>query len=432
MGLAPSGNGGSPGKSAVAKVLVPSFSQPRRVAQQPDIRTHLVGTFADGAQPLFLEGQLAGIPTGRKSNQMQSPSAKPQRAWFYVPSGCLAMFLVAGSLTAADTEQQSGARPEPEQFSRQVQPLLNRLCLECHGPKHEEAEINLGMYDSAESVLKNRETWSKISEMLQFGAMPPDDAAQPTQAERELLVTWINGFLALDCSQIRDPGRVTLRRLNRVEYDNTIRDLTGLDLKLARDFPSDDVGEGFDNIGDVLSLPPLLLEKYVDAAVKIAEQAIRADAASMPRQRLERRDLTPRAAAREVLERFATRAYRRPVQTDEVDRLVRLASGVLDQGGSFEQAIQTAVAAVLVSPHFLFRVEDDRAAEGSSPVRELNGYELASRLSYFLWSSMPDDELFALASRGELRQEPVLAAQVRRMIADPRAPRWSISLPLSG
>jgi hypothetical protein len=498
---------------------------------------------------------------------MQSPTATLQRFSFRAPASCLAMFLVAGSLTAADTEQQSGARPEAEQFSRQVQPLLNRLCLECHGPKHEEAEINLGLYDSAESVLKNRETWSKISEMLQFGAMPPDDAAQPTQAERELLVTWINGFLALDCSQIRDPGRVTLRRLNRDEYDNTIRDLIGLDLNLARDFPSDDVGEGFDNIGDVLSLPPLLLEKYVDAAVKIAEQAIRADAASVPRQRLERRDLTavgsaslnssgfyflpspglvsgefaferdgqyvlrveagaeqagderakvefsldgrrihvsevvapvdrmefyefktqvpagkhrfsaafindyynpgasnprdrdrnlairalevlgpvdrrpdepalgtpriltavpgegrsPRAAAREVLERFATRAYRRPVQTDEVDRLVRLASSVLDQGGSFEQAIQTAVAAVLVSPHFLFRVEDDRAAEGASPVRELNGYELASRLSYFLWSSMPDDELFALAGRGELHKAPVLETQVRRMIADPKS-----------
>ncbi|MCL4204657.1 MAG: DUF1592 domain-containing protein [Pirellulaceae bacterium] len=483
------------------------------------------------------------------------------------PAAFLATVLVTGPLSSAEADRPSTASPRAELFSRQVQPLLNRLCLDCHGPRQQEAEINLGLYDSAESVLRNRETWSKISEMLQFGAMPPDDAAQPTQAERESLVTWINGFLALDCSQVRDPGRVTIRRLNRVEYDNTIRDLIGLDLKLARDFPSDDVGEGFDNIGDVLSLPPLLLEKYVDAAVKIAEQAIRADAAAMPKQRLERRDLTavgsatlnragvyflpspglvsgefvferdgqyvlrveagadqagderakvefsldgrrlhvgevlapvdrmefyefktpvssgkhrfsaafindyynPRAsdprdrdrnlairalevvgptdrpagepsrgshriltaspgdgrspldAAREVLERFAMRAYRRPMQAAEVDRLVHLADSVLDQGGSFEQAIQTAVAAVMVSPHFLFRIEDDSTADAASPVRELNGYELASRLSYFLWSSMPDDELFALAGRGELHNEAVLAQQVRRMIADPKS-----------
>jgi hypothetical protein len=109
------------------------------------------------------------------------------------------------------------------------------------------------------------------------------------------------------------------------------------------------------------------------------------------------------------------------VKADEVDRLVRLADSVLDQRGSFEQAIQTAVAAVLVSPHFLFRIEDDGAAYAASPVRELNGYELASRLSYFLWSSMPDDELFTLAGRGELHDEAVLAQQVRRMIADPKS-----------
>jgi hypothetical protein len=184
------------------------------------------------------------------------------------------------------------ARSRSEEFSKQIQPLLNRLCLDCHGPDYQEAEINLALYDSPESILKHRESWGKISEMLQFGAMPPDGSLQPTEAERELLVTWIHGMLTIDCDQIRDPGRVTLRRLNRAEYNNTIRDLTGLDLNLARDFPSDDVGEGFDNIGDVLSLPPLLMEKYLDAAVQVAEQVVRAELPVVRKQRLVRQDLS--------------------------------------------------------------------------------------------------------------------------------------------
>ena len=340
----------------------------------------------------------------------------------------LAVFAVSSAALAA--EQQPDARSRSEEFSKQIQPLLNRLCLDCHGPDYQEAEINLALYDSPESILKHRESWGKISEMLQFGAMPPDGSLQPTEAERELLVTWIHGMLTIDCDQIRDPGRVTLRRLNRAEYDNTIRDLTGLDLNLARDFPSDDVGEGFDNIGDVLSLPPLLMEKYLDAAVQVAEQMV-GPVDVQPDESAEKRNRvliavpgegrTPRDAARVVLDKFATRAFRRPVQPEELERLVGLTGSVLDGGSSFEEAIQVALTAVLVSPHFLFRVEDDRTGDVESPIRELNDFELASRLSYFLWSSMPDDELFALASRGELRQEPVLVAQVRRMIADPKS-----------
>ncbi|MCH5377330.1 MAG: DUF1592 domain-containing protein, partial [Planctomycetes bacterium] len=131
---------------------------------------------------------------------------------------------------------------------------------------------------------------------------------------------------------------------------------------------------------------------------------------------------SPQQAARQVLESFASRAYRRPVQADELDRLVGLVDSVMKRGESYERGIQVAVAAILVTPHFLFRVEDDgTSGESGSPIRELNDYELASRLSYFLWSSMPDEELFDLASRSELSNNDVLLAQVRRMLADPKS-----------
>jgi hypothetical protein len=130
---------------------------------------------------------------------------------------------------------------------------------------------------------------------------------------------------------------------------------------------------------------------------------------------------TPEQAAREILKPFASRAFRRPARPEEVDALVRLVNPALEEGETFERGIQIAVAAVLVSPHFLFRVEIDPEADNPKSIRELNDYELASRLSYFLWSSMPDDELFSLADRGVLHEDDVLEAQIRRMLQSDKA-----------
>ena len=127
-----------------------------------------------------------------------------------------------------------------------------------------------------QQALKSRDDWKSVIEMLEVKAMPIEGYEhQPTEEEREKVIAWLDkAFFHVDCDQVRDPGRVTIRRLNRSEYNNTIRDLVGVDFEPAKDFPSDDVGYGFDNIGDVLSLPPLLMEKYLDAAEKITEAAI--------------------------------------------------------------------------------------------------------------------------------------------------------------
>ncbi|MBN8229881.1 DUF1592 domain-containing protein [Corallococcus macrosporus] len=217
-------------------------------------------------------------------------------------------------------------------------------------------------------------------------------------------------------SKARDPGRVTLHRLNRAEYDNTVRDLLGDTGSPARDFPPDDHGFGFDNNADVLSMSPLLMEKYSHAAQALVEAAWARGAFGAcvldPAQ--------PEPCARELLKTFARRAWRRPVTNEEVERLVAFVTLARQHGDAPEVGVKLALRSVLVSPHFLFRVELDPAPASTAP-HPVSDLELASRLSYFLWSSMPDEALLQVAEGGHLHEPEVLEAQVRRMLADPRA-----------
>lgn len=406
---------------------------------------------------------------------------------------------------------------------------------------------------------------------VRAGLMPPAKKERPTGEERRQLEDWIKyGAFGLD-PENPDPGRVTVRRLNRVEYRNTIRDLLDVDFKTEEEFPPDDTGHGFDNLGEVLTLSPMLLEKYLQAAQTIIQQAVpvvagvpaeqavagrrfrkvsgdgdpgegslslpyteamtitnrfpvtrdgryelilnlnatekfvddvfdynrcrlifRVDGEEVLRRefaregdrafrleverdwkvgehelRLEVEPLTPeaksvrslalrinnvtvrgplapehwvkpknysrffpretpseaalrRAYAAEVLGDFATRAFRRPVDAATRERLAALAESVyLQPGKTFEAGVAQGMVAVLASPRFLFREEETEALPGTRKHPYLDEYSLASRLSYFLWSSMPDAELFRLAGEGRLREN--LSAQVKRMLADGRS-----------
>jgi hypothetical protein len=220
-------------------------------------------------------------------------------------------------------------------------------------------------------------------------------------------------------SPTRDPGTKTIHRLNRVEYDNTVRDLLGTSIRAAADFPADDHGYGFDNIADVLSLSPLQVELYDRAAEKIVEDVFaKTDLA----KRVLSCDLAKdeKSCATSSLTAFATRAFRRPATAEEVGKLVAFVDLAKGLGGTALEGVQLAVRAVLVSPHFLFRVEldDDPAAP---EVRSLTGHEIASRLSYFLWSSMPDQALFDAAAAGSLADAAEIRKQATRMLADPRS-----------
>jgi hypothetical protein len=176
--------------------------------------------------------------------------------------------------------------------------ILTKYCGKCHGPDVQEAGIDFRKLRTSNDSRFDRDTWMKVDEMLHSQAMPPSGEPTPPPEDRTRISQWIRATFAAESSAGRDPRHVTFRRLNRAEYDNTIRDLVGLDLHLARDFPSDDVGEGFDNIGDVLSLPPLLFEKYLDAAERIAEAAILAEPPTSKSQRRERQELRGDGSAR--------------------------------------------------------------------------------------------------------------------------------------
>jgi mono/diheme cytochrome c family protein len=478
------------------------------------------------------------------------------------------LFFAAPALVRAPqgTAARPVARKAPaatDSFKTEVMPLVAKYCAGCHGAQNPTGGVSLvGVRDTA-SFLKSRDLWQRVAHNVRASVMPPAGLPQPTRAERDRMVAWIEGTISRAECNIQDPGRVTMRRLNRVEYNNTIRDLFGIDLQPANSFPSDDVGYGFDNIGDVLSISPLLMEKYLSAAEKVVRAAIVTPESSSPTTyyqgdklanaggaergggrilasvgevviehefpkpgeyllrvraygeqagsepvrmaiRLDGKNLrtvSVRAAeespegfqepvkvaagkrrfaaaflndyykpdapdpgqrdrnlivealeiqgpmglhgklppshkrifiaqptpatrdetARKILGTFARRAYRRPVTAAELDRLVRIVRLAAKEGESFERGIQVAVQAALVSPHFLFRVETDPKPNDRNAKRRLNDFELASRLSYFLWSSMPDEALFDLAARKMLQDPKTLVAQVQRMLRDPKA-----------
>lgn len=490
---------------------------------------------------------------------------RPRLAW--------AAFAVVGALVVCATgrravpEAHAADAPAEKTFEQKVVPLLDKYCNACHNSDKQKGGVALDVYQSEAHARKDRMTWETVRKVVAAGEMPPKSKPQPSKQEKEFLVGWIeNSLTRADCTAPKDPGRVTVRRLNRNEYNNTVRDLCGVTVTPADDFPADDVGYGFDNIGDVLSLQPILLEKYMAAADRVLEAAIpplgpvpsakqsyrpqniqttprtakirvnrndrprivlttegsaylekfnfpatgeymirvrawgakAADAfpamavlvdgkrmatltVDAPREKPatyetrllaeagERRvavaftnptpeEKEPRSlgielieiegpfgkarrplpesakrlivavpdtpadaadAARKIVSNFARRAFRRPVRPDEVDRLMRLYALAESKGEPFETAIKLPLKAVLVSPHFLFRIEDD--PKEPDAVRTLDDFELATRLSYFLWSSMPDEELFALAGRGELSNPAVLKAQIDRMLKDPKS-----------
>ena len=326
----------------------------------------------------------------------------------------------------------AGARPT---LSDNVVPFLKTYCYRCHADGKNRGDVALdGVKDDENALRDDRAVWDTVLRAVRNGEMPPKKAPRPTDVEADTFVKSLNTILArVDCGGTKNPGRVTARRLNRVEYQNTIRDLLYIpDFTIGDDFPPDDIGYGFDNIGDVLTMSPALLERYLKSAElamaltdKTAKQSkartrmveplkLFADVQTIP---LEFNNYQQRA--RIVLERFASRAYRRPVKPEEIERLMDFVRfSLAHEGESFDRprATYAAMRAILVSPHFLFRMEQDPPGADASPITE---HELATRLSYFLWSTMPDEELTSLANQGQLRAN--LDAQVRRMLASPKA-----------
>lgn len=306
-------------------------------------------------------------------------------------------------------------------FAEHIQPVLVEFCVDCHNDEKQKGDLNLRPYLAKPNVSGDRKVWEKVAELMESREMPPEKKAQPTEEQREAIVRFVDGQLSVaDCSGPKNPGRVTIRRLNREEYHHTIRDLLAVEY-WPEDFPADEVGYGFDNIGDVLSLSPMLMEKYLAAAGEIAAKIFQQETSG---KRLGLRlpaSGEEKTVAREVLGSLARRAYRRPVTEAEIARLAGFVDLALEKGGTFREGMEVAVQAALSSPNFLYRWELDPLELKPGEVRELNDFEVASRLAYFLWNSMPDDELFAVAQKGALLRDGNLEKQAARMLKDWKA-----------
>jgi hypothetical protein len=522
------------------------------------------------------------MKTPRNRRAADAPRAATARAADAARFALLPALPLAGLFVFAATAppaRTAPAKPAPggPSFARDVRPVMEKYCVPCHTGKTPAADLDLSGDKAEAAVVKRRDVWEKVADNVAQMHMPPQGMPQPTHEQRDRLVAFVQSTLSKADCEIKDAGRVTMRRLNRTEYNNTVRDLLGTDLRLADEFPSDDVGYGFDNIGDVLTISPLLMEKYLGAAAKAARAAVRTPEESLtpqswegsrlvlaggqdvpaglgegaalfsagdiaveylapapgkyalkvrawaqqagdenarmalklnnlpvkefevtggrpngartfevtldvsyagpqriaasflndfydeklknpPRGKGNDRNLIVQSIAvepvgvtkdqikslpaspaqkrlfapgdgiadenlraRKIVSAFATRAFRRPVRPAEADRLVALYKLARKNGESFERGIQLAVQATLVSPNFLFRVEADPAGAKPGSLRPLNDYELASRLSYFLWASMPDETLMRLAAQKKLSDPQVLVAQAKRMLKDPRS-----------
>lgn len=330
--------------------------------------------------------------------------------------GCLAL-LALGAARAWASD------PVAFDMPMEVRAVLESRCLDCHDSEEPQAGVNLSTANTRDDIYLQARVWNKAVRVVRAHEMPPQSAEAPSDEERQTLIAWIDGALRyVDPARPPDPGHVTVRRLNRIEYENTIRDLLGMELAASRDLPADPAGNGFDNQGDTLFIPPVLLEKYLDATKRILDQALAPGAARDRLLPVAASDTVSAAdAARENLRQFLPRAFRRPATDAEISARVALVEQALARGETFTAAMQAALTATLLSPHFLFRIEQDQAPEGSQAAYRITDHELATRLSYFLWSTMPDGELTQLADAGQLSAPETLRAQVKRMLADPKS-----------
>lgn len=306
-------------------------------------------------------------------------------------------------------------------FKSQVSPFINTYCAKCHTGNKQKGGVTFS------SALRTPDSpaffalWKKTAAQIKAHEMPPEEHdKQPSDKERAAVLEWVAGLKRLSP---KDPGMFVIRRLNKVEYGNTLRDLFGVDAKVAQDLPEEVFGAGYTN-----SLSPMLVEQYLAVANEVLNQAIAPPGA--PPTPIQQRLFGPEpargadrvAAARQVARSLGRLAYRRPPTDAEVDLLLRVFALASGQGKSYPESLKLMVKAMLVSPQFLFITPGEPGKVGASGnIVPLDDHQLAARLSYLLWATMPDAELSALADGGKLRDPAVLAGQARRLLADGRS-----------
>ncbi len=368
----------------------------------------------------------------------------------------LEVLTVLAFLTANLPGQE--ARSKEEEPLRDIRVVLAKYCVSCHGETTPKAGLNLGSLGEPTHAA-DFIPWAKVRQRIRSGQMPPADRPQPTAREREHVLGAVESVLArhtLDGQP--DPGPWHARRMNVREYMNTLRDLVlykGAADPRKRDprnppfatkpdgsvntyrvlpppehlcnfvlqvLPQDTRDGGFDTVGDNLSIPSSLLEKYLRCSRLLLDDVF-ALKSNAYREGLFNQIERTRKGQQTVpvfLRAFATKAFRRPATAEEVARYVKLFDLAREKGDDFDTAIRLPLQAILVSPNCVLLGGEDRASKATASVRPLSDLALASRLSYFLWSSTPDEQLFRLAEQGKLQVPQVLEQQVQRMLNDYR------------
>ena len=310
------------------------------------------------------------------------------------------------------------AQQETEWDLDATKKTLQTFCVECH-EEGSESGINIASMLTDLQFKQDLSHWNKVTQRLVDQTMPPADSDQPTLEQRTNTSNWINQSIQnVICDDGITPGRPRLRRLNRTEYANTIRDLLAIHVNAAHALPDDGAGgEGFDNAAETLFISPIHAEKYLDAAREALSHAL---LDPVPRERLLIRmpsdSVSPRIAAEQILQNFLPRAFRRPVSDQELSQYLELFELAMEQEERFETSITLVLEAALTSPKFLFHLESP--ATSKQPVK-IDSHEMANRLAYFLWNSMPDEKLFDLARQNLLQDDAILAEQVKRMLDSP-------------
>ena len=313
-------------------------------------------------------------------------------------------------------------------FSVELAPLLKKFCFSCHSAKRKKGDIDIESALDSQPLVSRKDLWINVLARVRDGDMPPEDEDQPSFSQRRELIRWLDDSInKFDYSKVRDPGYERARRLTNREYNNTVEDLFGIKGSFSGGFPEDLSGRsGFDNSANTLFTTTLLLERYIGSADLVLRAALPERVESESQKKIREaifisrpgEGVSEEKAARKIFERFLLRAYRRPLDPAELEEALRRFRSFRSGGRDYFNSAREVIRVALISPKFLIRTERRRAG---SDEYEVGSWALAGRLSYFLWSSMPDDELFSLARTGKLSDPEVLEGQVDRMLRDPRA-----------
>jgi hypothetical protein len=316
---------------------------------------------------------------------------------------------------AAFIALQVGAR---KSFKEVVTPFVDTYCTRCHGQDKQRGGINFSPALKKPGESASGQRWKQALAVVKSHKMPPESAQkQPTDEERK---NFLDGIGQIKFLSEKDPGPFVMRRLTKVEYGNTLHDLFGVEPAVADELPDEVFGEGYLN-----TLSPLQSEQYLAIANEVLDQVSSSrDPRSTRVQKLLGRPPGPgtdeRAAARKVARSLARAAYRRPPSEAELDVLLRIFDLARENKLAYPDALRLMLKGILVSPQFLF-ITPAMVPESGRSIVPLDDYQLASRLSYLLWATMPDNELSELAERGKLHEPTVLKAQVKRLLVDQRS-----------